>query len=276
MLDYFKELVSAANSRVRSPVLGSIAVVFIALNWKELFYVFFAKTSAQVRLSYFDVNTDEWSLFYWPLIMGIGLAISYPWINLVSSQLAKLPVRALKKMHGDEDYLRQVHSLENAARVEEAKAELEQEKERRVLAAAQRLKQAEDISPSAAEEIRENRKSTDESMTPKEKSDREILRRLSPVGIEILGKLARDPTGEGAIYYSKGVEKSDSELSFKSATGEEEETVFGAHRRVKLDVEAELELLEKFGLTERTGKVGEKFVEHRITTLGYAVSDLIQ
>jgi hypothetical protein len=165
VFEYFKEVVSAANSRVRSPVLGSIAVVFTALNWKELFYVFFAETSVQVRLSYFDVNTDNWSLIYWPLIVGGILSFLYPWITLASSQLAKFPVRALKTMQGEEDIIRQIKSLENEANIEKAKAELEEataerekENEDRVLAAASRLIEAQELGSNTVSEIETARK----------------------------------------------------------------------------------------------------------------------
>jgi hypothetical protein len=197
LIDYFKELVSAANSRVRSPVLGSIVLVFLALNWKEFFYVFFAETSVQVRLSYLEVNTDLWSLFYLPLLVGTTLAVLYPWINLSSSQLAKLPLRALKRMQGDEDHLRQIHSLENATLIEQAKAEFEDENDRRLLAAAERLKEAEDISSDAAKEFKKSRKTADAGLETSPNEMREYLDGLNDFGARNLISLSRNPGGRG-------------------------------------------------------------------------------
>ena len=274
MLDYFKELVSAANSRVRSPVLGSIAVVFIAFNWKELFYVIFAKTSVQVRLSYFDVNTDSWSLIYWPLIIGGALSFLYPWITLASSQLAKFPVRALKTMQGEEEIMRQIRSLEDEANIEKAKADLEEaradlekESEGRAIAAAQRLKEAEEISPSVAEVIKKTR--TDDNLSH---NNLERVHELDAIGRVFLLGLAKNEAGEGAIRKIEPQEPS-SEAIMEFANRPEGMVKLGNHRRTKLQFEDTIAQMEKLNFIEKTEGSTVDYNVFRITEFGYLASD---
>ena len=247
------------------------------MNWQELFYVVFAETSAQVRLSYFNVNSDNWSLFYGPLIIGITLAVIYPWINLVSGQLAKIPLRAIKRMQTDEEHGRQIHALENAALIEEAKAELENENERRLLGAAKRLKEAEEISPDAVDELKEGRKSSQNLTASSEENFDKTARSLGRFEQKILDGLSKDPRGHGAIFYQdKDGEPSD-EIIFKFAEGNEATFLrIGRHRRDKLKFLKAIDNLLKLGFVEKSELQSDEFKEYRITELGYSAYDSIE
>lgn len=192
MLDYFKDVISASGARVRSPMLGSILLVFVLLNWKEFFYIFFAETSAQVRLSYFDANTSYSSLILFPLIGGIALSILYPWLNLVSEHLAKKPIRSLKRLQGEENHLREIYLLENAAKLQEAQAKFEAVHEQRKIDAARRLEEAGRMKDSSlVNELVGDRTERD----GRKPEDLEI----SDEALEVLGIIAASKTGKFEI-----------------------------------------------------------------------------
>ena len=277
MVEYFKELVAAANSRVRSPVLGSIALVFFALNWKEIFYVLVADTSVQIRLSYFEVNTDQNSLVVYPILGGISFALCLPWVNFLGSFFARIPVRLLKSMQGDEQQLLRLSELKNAAELEHAKARLEQEKEQRVLDAAERLKKANEISPDTAADLQENRSTEPEELSL---SHLEVLGTLDEYGTEVLLGLARAPKGIGAIF-----ESSLGEVTFKFLDGTEPDIVIGDHVRKHMLFYNEIAQMVDFGLIsvrrsnrdlkeDLVGEIAEELVaEYRILEFGYEIAE---
>ena len=65
MLDIFKDSAEAWLQRVRSPILGSAALLFFAINWKPIWYLVFADKPVLEKLDYFDTNTSEHPHFFW-------------------------------------------------------------------------------------------------------------------------------------------------------------------------------------------------------------------
>ena len=86
------------NSRIRSPIVGSVALVFFSINWKSIFYVVFSGELAEDRFSFFDANTSVWTLFALPIALGLLLAWAAPWISFYGAKLARVPVDRTKKM----------------------------------------------------------------------------------------------------------------------------------------------------------------------------------
>jgi len=80
-MDSLKEIIDAFEARVRSKVVGSVFLAFIAMNWKVIFYVIFAGETPETKFKYFDEHTNIWTLFTYPVCIGIGLAMLLPWVN---------------------------------------------------------------------------------------------------------------------------------------------------------------------------------------------------
>jgi hypothetical protein len=171
MTEYFKQIVDAWGDRLRSPVLGSILIFFVATNWQSLFYLFFADKPVRARLLYFDANTDGWSLYVIPVIGGVILAIAVPWISLVGAFLAKFPRAILHEVQSSEALNRRIVEHGLKADEEEAKASLEEVRERRKIDAAKRLNEAESVSELLKSEIETERK---EDLGPPELSNTEL------------------------------------------------------------------------------------------------------
>jgi len=80
-MDSLKEIFDAFGQRIKSPVFGYILIAFVACNWKPLYYVFFSGDPALEKFSFFDANTDAWSLYLLPLIFGLLSALFAPWVS---------------------------------------------------------------------------------------------------------------------------------------------------------------------------------------------------
>lgn len=122
-----KELFQALEARLRSRLLGSIILAFIAVNWKTFYYVVFAKVDVMTKFAYFDGAAYNWKTFFLlPLIIGVLATFAMPWINF---GVMKLNAFALKKqndlkndMKSHNDHMKQLSRLKYEAEREEALA----------------------------------------------------------------------------------------------------------------------------------------------------------
>jgi len=91
-VDWMKEIYDAASSRIKSPILGSVAVAFVLFNWKPLYFLFFSGQQALEKFDYFEAHTNHSSLYYYPISVGIGLALVAPFISYFGSWCASRPL----------------------------------------------------------------------------------------------------------------------------------------------------------------------------------------
>lgn len=97
-MEIIKEIIAALNSRIRSPIVGSIILVFVAANWKPIYYMTFSGELVENRFHYFDNHTSGWTLFAIPIGLGFLFAYVSPWITLIGAKLAKNPISQRKKL----------------------------------------------------------------------------------------------------------------------------------------------------------------------------------
>lgn len=98
MIAFFEFVKEALKDQLRSPFYRSIAFVYVAINWKAWFYLFFADMPVSVRLRFFELNTDIQSLFWWPITGGLILAVASPWLVLLGAAFAEVPSRLLAEL----------------------------------------------------------------------------------------------------------------------------------------------------------------------------------
>ncbi|WP_243612525.1 type IV secretion system protein [Shimia aestuarii] len=91
-MEYLKELYEAWGARVKSNVLGSIAIAFIFVNWKALFFVAFADVRVVTKFNYFDENTSLLTLAFLPMLIGFALSLGLPFINDWAHRVVSEPV----------------------------------------------------------------------------------------------------------------------------------------------------------------------------------------
>ena len=97
-MDWVKEIFDTANSKIRSPVLGSIVFAFCAVNWKVLFYLAFSNVTVVQKFDYFDKNTNHWSLLVIPILAGLSISWLNPWIKLATLRITQKPIQNVKIM----------------------------------------------------------------------------------------------------------------------------------------------------------------------------------
>ena len=92
-MDWVKEVIEATNSKIKSPILGSVIFSFCVVNWKVLFYLFFAKATVIEKFGHFDSNTSLLSLFIIPIFIGLLLSLINPWLKLYFLRILKKPIQ---------------------------------------------------------------------------------------------------------------------------------------------------------------------------------------
>lgn len=97
-MNFIKEFLDEGRSRIKSRFFASFAFAFIAINWRELFYLAFAEVSAEDKIEYFDMHTDFGGYVLGPLILGAVIAAVLPFVNnffhgIVSGQVSAVRSR---------------------------------------------------------------------------------------------------------------------------------------------------------------------------------------
>ncbi|MEJ2001823.1 MAG: hypothetical protein P8X77_10585 [Maritimibacter sp.] len=236
MTSYLKEIMDAMGSRLRSPFFGSIAVVFVISNWKPLFYLVFSSEPVSVRLRFFDLNTDEISLYLLPFGLGMLIAVIAPWLKYAGAIIAAQPTRRLRALHDEEAIERKIADLGRQARLEEAQAAEENAKERRLIEAAKRDREVEDLGDDELEkEIAASREDRDSLRSGSD------ISQVSERTMAILVSIAASPQGFVVAYEHNN--------AFKVNLGGRETSVQG--RRDYLKLLNDLKQLTENGLLEK-------------------------
>lgn len=124
-----KEIFEVWVSRIRAPLFGYFSLAFLGTNWKAIFYLLFSDSGALTRIEFFETNTCLNSMFWIPLGISIGAALSYPWIQLALVFSTSMPNRLRNTMHAkaESDLLMVKLDLESY------RNELARQKERRII-----------------------------------------------------------------------------------------------------------------------------------------------
>lgn len=131
--------------RIRSPILGSIALTFFCINWRPLWYLVFADQPVAVKFAFFDLNTTSSSLYIYPLVGGLALALLSPWLKWIGAWFAANPIRRLRFLQAVEAQEHKIKRLGLAAKEEEAKSLLETASSKRIIEAAKVQTSAQEV-----------------------------------------------------------------------------------------------------------------------------------
>jgi hypothetical protein len=177
MRDLFEQWVEAWSERIRSPVLGSLAIAFVVSNWKPLFFLLFAEAPVWLRIRYFEHHTDSNSLVWYPLAVGVIAALLIPWISFGGAWVAKRPKFLLHRLQQDEGTRREIEKLRIERERETARAEFEEERAKReaaeakraadreaeIIAEGRRMKEAEEVGEETKEDLKTERQARQKS-----------------------------------------------------------------------------------------------------------------
>lgn len=90
-MDGLKEVVDAFSTRVRSPVVGSVALAFLLYNWANFAVLFFGAGDLDARITEFKAAVGFPELLI-SALLGVAFAIALPWINLLGAILVAKPI----------------------------------------------------------------------------------------------------------------------------------------------------------------------------------------
>lgn len=144
-MDALKDLVEAFSQRIRSPIVGSIAIVFVLANWKPIWYLLFAERPVRQKFRYFDASTDTISLYCIPIGVGVVYAFGLPWVKWAGAWIAQKPHAMLYDLQDGQASARRIKGYERATIEEKAKANLDAARETALLEAAKRRQQASEL-----------------------------------------------------------------------------------------------------------------------------------
>ena len=142
MLDLMKDYLDSLSQRVRSPFGGYTIASFLAINWQEVFYLFFSDQSASIRIRFFDLRSSWFDLIALPVLFGAILAIGLPWLNFAVAFCIRMPVGKHRQLQMTETISNKVHQINDSTRIEEAEAKSEKVRENRKIEGARRLEEA--------------------------------------------------------------------------------------------------------------------------------------
>lgn len=120
-MDQIRELFEAANQRLRAPFFGYISLAAVALNWQSLFYLLFSNTSAFDRIAYVESTTTFWSVLVLPILLGVALALSAPWVSFAGAAWAETPTQSKK-----------LREIRTEVRIQSEKNRLQEEQTKRI------------------------------------------------------------------------------------------------------------------------------------------------
>lgn len=278
--DFFRELFEAASSRLRSPFLGSVALVFAAVNWQPLYYMFFADKPVRARLLYFDAN----AVLLLPVGIGIAVAVAAPWLRWIGAWLAKFPSRLLHDLQQVEDQGKRIFMLRQQADLEEAQGRLEEAKETRKIEAAKRDEAAnrlpdsvsksdllEDLAESRADQESKNSAPINGTQAVRFGAEKDYLE-LTQEAKHLITSAASSPGGHFLIV-SDEVQPGNREIQFMNDKPMPIE-IGDNHRRATMYTDA-IEILESRGYIRRIGSPEDlRGVQYEITNSGYVLADV--
>jgi hypothetical protein len=278
-MDFIKDIYEAWGARIKSNVFGSIAIVFVFVNWKVLFFLLFADVRVATKFNYFDVNTDWITLFAVPVGFGCLLAIAFPYINYVALRLVSWPVKKAKMLQDETMHERLLAKL----KFEIERAEKRNQLSAQVVEQAEIESRAKDIEDDDIREKTLARIDEIEDELPERKPkgpwpdiDRVVASVSEPDRI-VLQMVAKAP-GSGVTSNSNFIDRlSEKNQSFVKDKFSE---IFDGPvdiKRTQTEYEAAIPRLKAAGLIEQTSqsfRSGSRYTFHP-TSKGYAVLDKI-
>ena len=261
MTELLKDYFEVWTQRVRSPLGGYTAFAFLAVNWREVFFLLFSEQSAAIRIRFFDLRTSWLDLIIIPIAIGALLAFVTPWLNYFIAQLIKKPVSRHRQLQTTESISNKIHQINEATRIESAEAENENVRETRKIEGARRLELAKEVqSEGLEEEILAEREAFSIEKQGADGSFHSLAETLTLLEKAVIITLGKASTSQTVSRLS---ENSYLLKSYNSFTQNGNLVRFGVDVRAAIDNLLRLRLLS---LVKMSG-------EATLTASGYAVFD---
>lgn len=97
-----KDVSDAVSERIKAPLYGYVILAFVAINWKGFFFLIMTTGAPVVRWVAFENHTSSWSLYFWPVILGLVLTLAAPWLRYVFDWTSSMPLKKSRHMAFEE------------------------------------------------------------------------------------------------------------------------------------------------------------------------------
>lgn len=237
------DVLDAVSARIKAPWFGYSILAFIGLNWRGIFLLTTTEGAPHMRLAAFDAVTSQWSLVVFPLLAGLFVALTAPWIRFAFGFASRRPFELIDNIHLMAEHKRTLLKTE----LEQSRAAFFAAKEEEIIERAKRDEQVDDIS---SDEIRFRVKTElDEIRRQRESASHgfglpTVVARLSDEEARMLKAAARNESG--SIKKINDMEGGHIEVD-GIAYGNESERDFARYERV-------LEGLVSKGLVRKAGQ----------------------
>lgn len=146
-----KEFLEAFIHRIRSPIFGYFSLAFFIFNWKGLLFIIVSSESPVVRIRYFEEITSSATIFWYPLISAVFMAIIYPWVNLIFIKIGSFPEKIRNNIYAETEHSRLMKKLD----YEKLRNKIFAEQERQIIEKSKRDEEIDSISdPSRRENVK--------------------------------------------------------------------------------------------------------------------------
>ena len=261
-MEFLANLWNAWLQRIRAPVIGSISLSFIAINWQPIWYLLFADQPMRQKFLFFDANTSISTLIFYPVIVGVLLAATSPWLKLVGTWWTQFPISRIRRIQSDRDHDQKVHqeyllkkqAIAATERVE-AEANLHAKQDEAIISAETRRQEATDLGGDTL------------------KADLEKDRwqnRLSEIAQTLLREASRDDGEIHVTHFIGGTRIRAGKFTLPSPNDLRASGKDAPKELAK--IEAAISELENANLIKSQNAENTNF---KLTILGYEVSDLL-
>ena len=94
--DILESLKDSSRERIKSPLLGSIVVSWMVLNWEIIFVLFKSNQEIEAIIQSFKTY-PKLRLYVYPVILGAVISVATPWVNHIVGWLRNKGILLAKK-----------------------------------------------------------------------------------------------------------------------------------------------------------------------------------
>lgn len=265
-MDVLKDAFEAMSQRIRSPIVGSIVLSFLVINWKAVAYLLFADHPLLVRFAFWDGNTNADSLVTQPLVYGLIVAFLLPWTKLAGAWIAQVPTRWLRMLQSENSRKLRIRDAKGQMQEDTTIAQLRAQREESEINAELRLQKAQDLSPTLGARLSAQRRNEDTEYETKELQLFDLVLSLYK-GPDIYTTLLKDREGTGRLQLEP-----DNADVYSYFLSDEQDPIASKNQFEHSRIQTSLEVIESNGLIERVaGDANATGKYYRLTELGNTV-----